>query len=545
MGILNNIPERIAGFAEQDAAANLREFFSSRQPLIWLLAAVTGAVVAYAAIGFRLAIGYIQWPWLGTTSERVGTAAAHLPFWVILMVPVTGGVLTGLLLRFIMPGRRPQGVADVIESRALDEGRMDLKAGLTSAVITIVSLGFGASAGREGPVVHLGATLSSTLACLFKLPAAAVRALLGCGVAAAIAASFNAPIAGTLFALEVVLGHYALNAFVPIVLSSAIATVITRVHLGNFPAFVLPHYNIMSYWEFAAFALLGMVCALVAVAFQLSVHLAEKMADRLDPPIWLRPVGAGVLVGLIAMFFPHVLGVGYEATDLTLKEYFGIGVLFSLLFAKMTATAITLAGRFGGGVFSPSLYLGAVTGGIFGQLAAMAAPGINTSYGLYAILGMGGVAAAVLGAPISTTLIIFELTGGFDISIALLLTISIAAGLTQALHGRGFFHWQLAGRGLFLTDGPHQYIGHTIRVLDFMELVTEDHDLEAEEDDISPLSPQDTLEVALRRFDSSGKVHLMVADPESPGRIIGRASRLDALEAYNNALIRANVEEHR
>ncbi len=526
---------------------NLRLFLSGRQPLIWLLSVFIGIGVAYAALLFRIGIGLVQLPWLGSMSERVGTKAAALDWWVILAAPTIGGLVVGLMLKYLITNKRAEGVADVIEARALGDGKIPLVQGLYSALLTIISLGAGASAGREGPVVHLGATLASNLAYMFKLPPGSVRNLLGCGVAAAVAASFNAPIAGALFALEVVLGHYAMRAFVPVVISSTAAAVITRIHLGEYPAFVLPDYNIASYYEFGAFALLGLTCAFIAITFQLAIGTAQRATETIDPPIWLRPVIGGFLVGCIGIAFPHVLGVGYEATDLALKEYFPLTLLLALLVAKIIATAITIAARFGGGVFSPSLYLGAMAGGAFGLIAAAVFPDYSSSYGLYAILGMGGVAAAVLGAPISTTLIIFELTGGFDLAIALLLTITVSSGLTQAIYGRSFFHWQLGERGLFLIDGPHKHIVHTLHVLDFMHFVKDDEELPALDikDDPTYLTPSDTLEKALRAFDAGGHARIAVIEEAEPERIIAWASRLDAVEAYNQALIQANIEAYR
>ncbi len=210
---------------------------------------------------------------------------------------------------------------------------MVLKTGLWSALVTAISLGSCASAGREGPVVHLGATLGSWFAGRIKLPAGATRTMLGCGVAAAIAASFNAPIAGVLFALEVILGHYALSAFVTIVISSVAATLITRIQFGDYPAFAIPDYSIMSFYEFPAFALLGFVCAATAIAFQFALITTDRVARGIPLPLWARPVVGDLMVGTIGVFLPDILGVGYAAT------------------------AITLASRFGGGVFSPSLYI--------------------------------------------------------------------------------------------------------------------------------------------------------------------------------------------
>lgn len=526
---------------------NLREFLGERQPLIWIIALVIGIGAAYFAIFFRSLIGMIQLPWLGTSSEEVFSAALKTPWWVILLAPAAGGLAVGLFLQYLMPGRRAQGVADVIEARALLGCRIPAREGLSSALVSAVSLGAGASAGREGPVVHLGATLASVLVDLFKLSHAARRTLLACGVAAAVSASFNAPIAGVLFALEVILGHYAIRAFVPIAISSVAATVIARIHLGDFPAFAIPDYQITSYWEFPAFALLGLTCAGVAIGFQFALVASDRIAESVDVPLWTRPVIGGLMVGGIAIWFPQILGVGYDATDAALKLQFPLYLLLVLLVLKTVATAITLASRFGGGVFSPSLYLGAMTGGAFGIIAASIFPEVASSHGLYAIVGMGAVAAAVLGAPISTTLIVFELTGGYEMTIALLLAISISTGLTQAVHGQSFFHYLLSTRGIFLKDGPHKHILRSLKVREFMQPAERRRSgtLEDFAADAAWLTPDDTVEAALRAFDRTGQLRLPVVESSDTSKLTGWAEHLDALNAFNEALIEASEEEHK
>lgn len=524
---------------------NLAEFLSERQPLIWLLALVIGAASAYAAIAFRMAIGIFQLPWLGTMSESVVEAAANTQWWIILLAPASGGLLVGLLLHFLQPSRRVQAVADVIESSAVGRCRISAREGLLSALASALTLGTGGSAGREGPVVHLGATLASLLEQRFQLPLSAQRTLLASGVAGAVAASFNAPIAGVLFAHEVILRHYALRAFVPITIASVTATVIARVHLGNFPAFIIPEYQITSNWEFPAFALLGVTSAAVSICFQFALVGADRIAAAIPIPLWIKPALGGLAVGAIAIVFPQVLGVGYDTTDAVLKNELMLATMFALLFAKTLATAITLASRLGGGVFSPSLYLGAMTGGAFGLIAASVFPQVASSEGLYAILGMGAVAASVLGAPISTTLIVFELTGGYQMTIALLLTISICNGLTQAVHGVSYFHWQLNNRGLFLHEGPHQHIVHRLLVRDFMMPLAEDEEPVDVADEAQPrLRPNHSLRHALRLFDETGLNRLPVIDP-AEARQVGWATHFNALNAYNKALIAAHVEEHR
>ncbi|MCH8239212.1 MAG: chloride channel protein [Proteobacteria bacterium] len=526
---------------------NLREFLRERQPLVWAIALAIGIGAAYFAIFFRTLIGLFQLPWLGTLSENVYSAALTTPWWVILLAPAVGGLAVGLFLQHLMPGRRVHGVADVIEARALLGCRISAREGLSSALVSAVSLGTGASAGREGPVVHLGATLASVLQDLFKLPHTARRTLLACGVAAAVSASFNAPIAGVLFAHEVILAHFAMRAFVPITISSVAATMIARIHLGDFPAFIIPDYQITSYWEFPAFALLGVTCACVAIAFQFAILTSDRIARSVDIPLWTRPVIGGAMVGFIAIWFPQVLGVGYDATDAALKDHFPLTLLLVLLVLKAVTTAITLASRFGGGIFSPSLYLGAMCGGAFGLMAASVFPEIASSEGLYAILGMGAVAAAVLGAPISTTLIVFELTGGYEMTLALLLAVSISTGLTQAVYGQSFFHDQLSSRGIFLKEGPHQHIVRSLKVRDFM-LPIEKSVSEAMaglEADTAWLTPDDTVESALRAFDKTGLNRLPVVESGDTSKLAGWAEQVDALNAFNDALIEASREEHK
>ncbi|MFZ1813919.1 MAG: chloride channel protein [Rhizobiaceae bacterium] len=539
--ILRNLPRILYQWVEP----NLRNWFATRQPQVWLLALAAGLAVSMAAILFRELIGLFQLPWLGTASERVATFAATLPWYMIMAGPVVGGLAVGLCLQFILPSRRTSGVADVIEARASYGRSIGFRDAIASAFVTSLSLGSGASAGREGPVVHLGAAIASAAGRHFRLPDWGRRSLLACGVAAAVSASFNAPIAGVLFAHEVILGHYAVRSFVPIVISSVSGTILSRLWFGDVAAFSVPAYQITSFWEFPAFALLGLVCALVSVLFQFSLMSADYVARGIQMPLFLRPVAGGLAVGILALAFPQILGVGYEATDLALRNQLSLWLMLALLVVKTAATAITLASRFGGGIFSPSLYLGAMAGGAFGVIAAQIFPDMASSQGLYAILGMGAVAAAVLGAPISTTVMVFELTGGYTLSIALLLTVSISNGINNALHGHSFFDWQLRMRGLFLQDGPHRHVMRVRKVRDFLIPLGEDEpDTLSESHAALPrLSPDDTLETALRVFDQGGHDRLPVTQGED-ARLLGWASQVHALRFFNAALIEASEEEH-
>lgn len=525
---------------------NLKQFQESRQPTVWLLAPIVGLLTGLAAIGFRLAIGAFQWPWLHDMSEHVATAARAQPWWVVMLAPAVGGLLVGLMLRYVLTARRTGAVPDVMEARVNAGRGLGLKQGLLSAIASALSLGTGASAGREGPIVHLGAVVAASASNHLNLPNAARRTLLASGAAGAVAASFNAPIAGVLFAQEVILGHFSITTFVPLVLSSVVATILSQAWFGDVAAFVVPSYRIVSYLEVPAFVLLGVVAAAVAVIFQLTVLSVDWFARNLKMPLVARPVVGGLLIGIIAIWFPQVLGVGYDTTDAALKDQLAIHVMLILIVMKTIATAIALGSRFGGGVFSPALYLGAMTGGAFGLIAASAFPDVGSSEGLYAILGMGAVAAAVLGAPISTTVMVFELTGGFALSLALMLTVAIANGINQMILGRSFFQAQLESRGIVLHEGPHRTVMKDIRVADIMRPLQDGDPVVLPEGERErALQADETLETALRAFDTMGADRLPVVDPHDRSKILGSASQTRALSMFNKALIAASVEEHR
>ncbi len=523
------------------------------QPVIWLLALLIGIITAYAVIGFRLLIAGVQWSAYGVAAEQLYTAAANLSWLHVLLAPTLGGVVVGLLLTLgkrygALPDERPQGVADVIEARGLRAGRVSLSTGLLSALASGVSLGAGASAGREGPAVHLGASLSSFLSFRLGYPPIAARTFLACGAAAAVSASFNTPLAGVLFALEVILGHYALSVFAPVVIASVMATIITRIHLGEFPAFIVPSFDMESYAQLPAFALLGLICGIVAIIFLKSSilveHVAHDVSKKFGIPLWAKPIIAGFLVGAIAIVFPQILGVGYQATDAALKGLFPFGLLIALIGAKIAATAITLAGRFGGGVFSPALYLGAMTGSAFGLVAGAVFPELSASEGFYAIVGMGAVAAAILGAPISTTLIAFELVREYEVAIALMVSVSIATFLTQAVIGKSFFHWQIEQRGFRLREGPQDALLHIITVRDVMTRDFSGYDPE-DMDETSPptLKENDNLKKVFALMDANNIDTVVVMNEENEAAI-GLVRRNACLSFFNQALIQAHVESH-
>ncbi|MFM2130622.1 MAG: hypothetical protein RL477_2168 [Pseudomonadota bacterium] len=491
------------------AAAALKAILRHRQLILLVLGLVTGVIGAGAAVVFRDLIGLIQSLALGFSSERVAGLAAGQPWWRIMLAPALGGLVVGLFIHYVMPGRRPQGVPHVMEAVALRSGRMGLGAGIGAALASAAAIGTGASVGREGPVVHLGASLSSWVAQRLHLSRALTLTLLGCGVASAIAASFNAPIAGAFFALEVVVGHYALSSFAPIVIASVTGTIITRIYYGNFPAFSIPPRTIASFLEFPAFALLGIICALIAIAFIKGTGAVEDGMKRLPVPPWTKPGIAGLAVGIVAIWFPQVLGVGYETNDAAIAEQYGLGLLLALLVLKLSLSALCLGSGFAGGVFSPSLVIGALGGAAFGAIAGGAFPHLFSGQGAYAIVGMGAVAGAVLGAPISTILIIFELTGNFTLTIAVMIGVVIASVITRQVIGRSFFTEQLFRRGISLEGGRETGLLRSRRVAEIMR-----HDFEK-------IPAEARLPAVRARLQADPLGELFVVEPDGGDRFIG------------------------
>jgi chloride channel protein, CIC family len=417
------------------------------------LALVVGVVAGLGAVVFREMIGLSQQGFFTASTEHLATFAASLPGWRVVLAPALAGLFVGVFVKFALRDQRSHGVAEVIEASAIHGGRMTLRDGLVSAIVSAVSIGGGASVGREGPAIHLGAALASTCGAFFKLDRSQARIILGAGAASAIAASFNAPFAGVFFAHEVIIGHYALPAFAPVAIASVTGTVIARIYFGTSPAFIIAGHEISSFLEMPAFALLGVVCAFTAIAFIRLVPVIQDIHVRLKTPPWAAPAFGGLLVGIMALWFPEVLGVGYEATDRALNGEYLLIMLIALAVAKLLATVICLGSGFGGGVFSPSLFIGAMVGGAFGIVAALPFPELASSLGAYTITGMGATAAAVLGAPISTTLMIFELTGDYQLTIAVLIAVVVAMGFTRGFHGPSYFLNMLHRRGLDLRGG--------------------------------------------------------------------------------------------
>jgi len=567
------------------------------QLILAVLALLIGLVGGALVIGLREAILFFQTGFYGAPGERLYDVVAQLPWWQVLAAPTGGGLVVGLLVYHTLPGRRGQGVGDVIEASALKGGRMSLSTALRVALVNALSIGAGASVGREGPAVHLGAAFGGWLAKKLHLSRSLSRTVLGCGVATAVAGSFNAPIAGALFANEVVIGHYALKAFAPVVIASVTGTAVSRAYFGDYPAFVLPPHEMTSYLEFPAFVLLGVLAGVVASVLLRTIFTAQNVAEALPGPTWMRPAVGGFLVGVIALALPQVMGVGYGITDDALSGSVTLWLLVAVLVGKIVATGLSLGFGFGGGIFSPSLVVGAMLGGAFGLVFTDMVPDLQNGTGGYTLIGMGAVAAATLGAPISTTLIVFELTGDYELTMGLMLAVVVSTGITRHISKNSFFALQLERRGLDLKGGFESSLLRASRVCDVMEeydfqvrpnvtLAALRRDLQKTQlgelfvvdadgalmgtitlADLSEiafdpsmdtlvnaadvmrqkpplLQCNDHLEEALDVIRSTGEHLIAVVDDRETQKFLGTVEEKHVMAAYNRALLQSRNEEH-
>ncbi|AGI66913.1 voltage gated chloride channel [Octadecabacter antarcticus 307] len=528
------------------------------QVQFWFIALLVGIAASFAAIGFRFGIETFQ-AWLYQTDDvaYLRSNAARLDWWWVLLIPMAGGLAVGVILNRFTDDGRVRSVADVIEGAALYDGRVEARKGLMSTLASFVTLSTGGSTGREGPVVHLAAIISTYVSRLIRADGITGRDLMGCAVAAAVSASFNAPIAGALFALEVVLRHFAVHAFAPIVIASVAGTVINRSVYGDVTEFLIPNQNVLAFYvELPAFLILGLLCGLVAVVLMRAIFWADTMGTALQTrwriPRYLRPMIAGTLLGALAIYYPHIIGVGYETTSDALTGRLVMHEAIVFVFIKIIAVAITMAGRMGGGVFSPSLMVGAMTGLAFGMVATGIFPDVSGEGTLYALAGMGAVTAAVLGAPISTTLIVFELTGDWQTGIAVMVSVSLSSALASKLVHRSFFLTQLERRGVHLAAGPQAYLLGTFRVASVMR--AKDHPKAADPQTCAALILEGTyisqdlmLDQAMPILEATGSSFIPVVIPatdEGPPELRGALFQVDVLRAFNRALAATAAEEH-
>jgi CIC family chloride channel protein len=434
-------------------------------------ALVVGAAVI---VGLGAGAGALLLRWLIATTTRVALQGgsgllAFLGAFQVICIPALGGLLVGVMTSCLAREAKGHGVPEVIEAVALRGGRMRPVVPVVKLLASAICIGTGGSAGREGPVVQVGAGVGSTLGQWLGLSDEHIRQLVACGAAGGIAAAFNAPVAGVVFALEIILRAFNPTSFCTTVIASVAASEMARAISGNVPAFVVPPYALVSLWEFPLYAILGIAAAGVGIVFTAMLYACHDVFEGLTIPAYLKPAAGGLLIGTVGVAFPQIFGVGYDIITQALHNALSLRLMAVLVVAKMLATSLTLGSGGTGGILVPSLYLGAMLGGCFGTLVHALWPTVTAVPGTYALVGMAAVFAAVAHAPITALLILFEMTGDYRIVLPVMLTTVIGTFLAERMASESIYTLKLSRRGIHLSGRRTIDILQTVQVKEVME----------------------------------------------------------------------------
>ncbi len=443
----------------------MRAFFSkylNGEGTLLALAMLVGLGAGVGAVIFRWLIGLVRW----VSFEWLPRITAEWGLGYVVIAPAIGGLLVGPLIYFFAREAKGHGVPEVMEAVALRGGRIRPVVALVKSLASSISIGTGGSVGREGPIVQIGSTIGSAVGQAMKMSDDRVRNLVACGAAGGVAATFNAPIAGVIFALEVILGDFSVKSFGTVVIASVTSSVVGRAAFGDVPAFVVPEYTLNSLWEFPLYLVLGVAAAVVGVLYTRALYASEDLFDRWTMvPEWSKAAFGGLLLGGIVLAYsgipglgfgrvPQVYGVGYETIESGLLGSQVMLVMLALVALKILATAVTIGSGGSGGVFAPSLFIGSMLGGSLGLLFAQLVPGVPGPPGAYALVGMGAVFAGATHASMTAVLIIFEMTGDYKIILPLMLAVVTASLFSGVLLNREtIYTLKLSRRGVRLQRG--------------------------------------------------------------------------------------------
>jgi chloride channel protein, CIC family len=555
-----------------------------------VLSTMVGLAAGFGALGFRYLVGVFQFIGYGSHGNLL-EIIDPIPWYVKIWIPALGGLVVGLLIQYFMKEVRGIGIADVMEAVALRKGMIGKRLLFSESLTSAITIGTGGSAGVIAPTVVIGSCLGSVAGQVVKISPDRLRSLVACGAAGGIAAIFNAPIGGCMFALEVVLGDFGLASFSPIVISSVAATAVSRHFLGNSPAILVPPYQLVSAWELPLYAALGLVSALVATLFTTSLYRTEAIFQKISFPDFFKAGLGGLIVGAMALLFPYILGSGFPAINLALASQISWGAMVLLIGFKIMATSITLGAGGTGGTFAPALFLGSMMGGVFGDVVHWLIPEITASPGAYSVVGMGAVLSGTIHGPLSAIMILFEMTDNYRIILPLMIACIISFVASSQIMKASIFTLKLARKGINLEAGKETNILKSLLVNDAMNpepetlyeglplrscirLISESkyhsfpvvdrfgnlsgilsysdyHDVLHEEEleqlvvakdimteKVVTVHPDDTLYTALEKIAVKDFSILPVLSRTNPGRLLGIVTRRDIIGAYNHALLK-------
>ncbi len=480
-----------------------------------LLAVTVGIGGGVGAIFFRWLIGAVHGAMWSASDSWLGSLG---PFRYV-VAPAVGGLIVGPLVYFFAREAKGHGVPEVMLAVARGGGKIRPRVALVKSLASAVCIGSGGSVGREGPIAQIGSTIGSTIGQLLRMPEQRTKLLVGCGAAAGIAATFNAPVAGTLFALEVILRDFGARSFGMVVISSATATVVARAALGDASAFRVAPYSLRNPVELLLYVLLGALCAGISTAFVKILYACEDAFDGWRFPEYLKPVVGGAMIGLIGVVFPPVFGVGYEAIEQALAGKMETALCAILVVVKLAATSFTIGSGGSGGVFAPSLFIGAMVGSTFGAIAHHLMPNVTAPPGAYALVGMGALFAGSARAPVTAVLILFEMTGDYRIIVPLMCCVVTSNLIAERLSVDDIYTTKLRRRGIRLRRAMQDPL-ETVKVADAM---TRDFE-------VVPAS-MSTRELS-RKFSATGHHGFPVVDDEGLLMGVVALSDLESAEAH-------------
>ncbi len=566
------------------------------------MAVIIGLLCGVGAVSIQYLIKWFQHMFWGA-EEFPPEHMAMVPFYLKIIIPTLGATAVGALVYFFAREAKGHGVPEVMQAVALRNGIIRPRVAIVKLLASSLFIGSGGSVGREGPVIQIGSAIGSAVGQLFRLNPQRLKIFVASGAAAGIAAAFNAPVAGAIFSLEIILGDFAIAQFSPIVIASVVATVVSRGMVGDFPAFTIPRYELVSPYELITYTILGVLAGVVSLIYIRVLYRFEDFFEDLKIHEILKTTIGGLLLGMLGIWVPQIFGVGYHAMDRALhgalespfgNEYVWLFML-ALVFIKILATSISLGSGGSGGVFAPSLFIGTMTGGFFGELVHRFFPTITAGSGAYALVGMGALVAGTTHAPITAILIIFEMTNDYKIILPLMITCVIATLLTTRVQKESIYTLKLIRRGInlfqgkevnvlrslpvrevmldnpilvsaatpfnklvelffksqhpqfFVVDDKKRLLGR-IGLGDLRRILQEEEylaDLVVAHDimnsDVERIHENDTLDTAMHIFGRSAAEELPVVKSDGSNMVIGAVFYQDVIQAYNRELIKSDL----
>ena len=481
-----------------------------------LLLPLVGLAVGFTSVATAHIISFLQNQFWGNGQNLLSAADDNRwPFRII--IPLVGGLLVGVIGWFFRVQTRGGGVTTIMQAVSLKGGVISLRQTVPRDWAAIVTISTGGSLGREGAMALLASAIGSYTGRRFKLSTQQLRVLVCAAAAAALAAVYNAPIGGSLFALEILMGNFALEVLGPVVVVSVISTFVFRSCMGNLPRFEVPHYELVSAWELLPYLVLGLLAGLVSLLFTRVIFGSQDAFEKLPVPTWLKPAIGMALVGVIGVWYPHVYGNGFETVNLTLQGAGGLTLklLLILIPLKILASSLTFGSGGAGGLFTPSLMVGALLGGAFGFEVHRLFPQATAEHGAYALVGMGGLLAGMTHAPLTAIMMIFEQTNNYQIVLPLMFVCIVSHFTTRLFNTRSLEEEALHRRGVTLPTGLEAGVMQSLRVEDIMH------------DDVSAVSHSVPFPMIVEQFLKEPYNNLYVVN--SGGKFLG-AIRLHSMK---------------